>query len=312
MLVLGYHSILEEPLPQPFRYHHLAAELQQHLEWLSRYCEPVGLEGVGRWFRGDWRGRKPPVAITFDDGYRNNATLAADMLSGMGFPAVFFLSSGYVGTEDVLWPDELFIRIQQWKQGVIRAADGSSVTVPEGTAEREALAFRILQACKGSPERERLEYLQYLRQADPGLKIRIYPQAQDFMSWEQARGLARRGFELGSHTVTHPLLSQVDPDQLQREVEQSRATIQANTGARCIAIAYPNGRPADYNAQVLNAVERAGYEWGFTVSGRWNGAATGAGSSGRFTLDRIVPPGHADRDTFALYASGTRSLGRGW
>jgi peptidoglycan/xylan/chitin deacetylase (PgdA/CDA1 family) len=308
MLVLGYHSILEEPLPQPFRYHHTAREFQQHLNWLSQHCEPVGLEGMERWFHGEWTGSRPPAVITFDDGYRNNSSLAADLLTRAGMPAIFFLSTGYVGTDKVLWPDELFVRIARWANDSIRTPDGSSVSLPTAAPEKEALTFRILQSCKNSPEGRRIEYLEYLRAGGPDVAVKLHPQAQDFMSWDEARDLARRGFELGSHTVTHPLLSRIPAVQLKQELESSRATIEARTGARCIAIAYPNGTVADYNPEVLSAVEQSGYRWGFIVSGRWNQRGAGGTVPGRFTIDRIVPPGHVDTDTFSFYASGMTGL----
>ena len=95
-LVLVYHGIFDEEKPEPFRYHHTAAEFEAHLDWLGTRCTPVALADFARWKRGEWRPRKPPVLVTFDDGYRNNAVLAAPMLKRKGIPALFFLASGYI------------------------------------------------------------------------------------------------------------------------------------------------------------------------------------------------------------------------
>lgn len=303
LLVLAYHSILEQELPQPFRYHHTAREFAAQLEWLGRNCEPVGLDGVRKWIAGQWRPAKPPVLITFDDGYRNNSTIAAGLLKQKGMPAVFFLSTDYIGRDRVLWPDILFARIAGWTAGSLRLPEGGEVEVPAPGDARIPLAFRVLQSAKDSPEEKRLAYLDYLASQTPEVNVKPWPQAQDFMSWDEARAMARLGFDLGSHTVTHPILSRIDPQQLHRELSESRGKVEAETGSRCIAIAYPNGTSRDYNSAVLAATREAGYEFGFTVSERWCDPPADP-----LAIDRIPPPGHTSLSTFAFHASGAMRL----
>ncbi len=303
LLVLAYHSILEQQHQQPFRYHHTSDEFAAHLEWLGSNCEPVGLDGVRKWVAGKWTSSKPPALITFDDGYKNNSNIAAGLLSRKGMPAIFFLSTGYIGGNRVLWPDTAFARVVAWTSGTLRLPEGATATVPEPGEQRVALAFRVIQSCKDSPEEKRLEYLEYLAGQTPAIDVKLAPQVQDFMSWDEARSLVQRGYELGSHTVTHPILSRVGSEQLKRELAESRKKIEAETGSRCAAIAYPNGTPRDYNAEVLKAVDEAGYELGFIVSGQWSRRPVN-----RLAIDRVPPPGHASASTFALHASGARSL----
>jgi peptidoglycan/xylan/chitin deacetylase (PgdA/CDA1 family) len=303
LLVLAYHSILEQQHPQPFRYHHTTGEFAAHLEWLGRHCEPVGLDGVRKWLEGKWTSSKPPALITFDDGYRNNSTIAASLLSQKGMPAIFFLSTDYIGRDRVLWPDILFARVSAWTSATLRLPEGTLATVPAAGEQRVTLAFRVLEDCKNSPEEKRLEYLEYLAGETPDLDVKLAPQVQDFMSWDEARSLAQRGYELGSHTVTHPILSRVSLEQLRRELLESRKKVEAETGSRCIAIAYPNGGPRDYSQDVLKTAEEVGYEFGFIVSGQWSRRPVA-----RLAIDRITPPGHASASTFALHASGARRL----
>jgi peptidoglycan/xylan/chitin deacetylase (PgdA/CDA1 family) len=303
LLVLAYHSILEQQHPQPFRYHHTAGEFAAHLDWLGRNCEPVGLEGVRKWLEGKWNSSKPPALITFDDGYKNNPMIAANLLSRKGMPAIFFLSTDYIGRDRVLWPDIVFARILAWPSGTLRLPEGLTTAVPPAEEQRIPLAFRVVQECKDSAEEKRLEYLEYLAAETSTANVKLAPQVQDFMSWDDARGLIQRGFELGSHTVTHPILSRVSSEQLRCELIESRKRVEAETGSRCIAIAYPNGSPRDYSPAVLQAAEEAGYEFGFIISGRWSRQQVH-----RLAIDRIPPPGHANASTFALHASGARSL----
>jgi peptidoglycan/xylan/chitin deacetylase (PgdA/CDA1 family) len=76
------------------------------------------------------------------------------------------------------------------------------------------------------------------------------------MTWDQLRGLADRGWEVGSHTRTHPRLTQVGDDELASELRDSRAACERALGRPCQSLAYPFG---DFDARVAAAAGRAGY-----------------------------------------------------
>ena len=79
------------------------------------------------------------------------------------------------------------------------------------------------------------------------------------MTPEQSAELARQGHEIGSHTVTHPLLPQLGPDDLEDELAQSRRQLQAWSGQPIHGIGYPNG---DHSALVVKIAQQVGYHYG--------------------------------------------------
>jgi peptidoglycan/xylan/chitin deacetylase (PgdA/CDA1 family) len=88
------------------------------------------------------------------------------------------------------------------------------------------------------------------------------------MSWDELGALRQAGWEIGSHTCSHPHLSRLDDATLQRELRDSRAACEAQLGA-CRTLALPYG---DGDARVLAAAEEAGYSGvagltGFGISG---------------------------------------------
>jgi peptidoglycan/xylan/chitin deacetylase (PgdA/CDA1 family) len=95
---------------------------------------------------------------------------------------------------------------------------------------------------------------------------------------EELQQLRTEGFNLGSHTVTHQDLRTLDETRLEQELNESRAAI-AGLGESFIPFAYPGGT---FTARERDAVERAGYDCGVIVGGRWgNGPETD-----RFLLKR--------------------------
>ncbi len=77
------------------------------------------------------------------------------------------------------------------------------------------------------------------------------------MSWEELGSLAADGWEIGSHTATHPRLTQLDDEALAAELSESKAACERHLGGRCATLAYPYG---DVDGRVVRAAEDAGYE----------------------------------------------------
>ncbi len=84
------------------------------------------------------------------------------------------------------------------------------------------------------------------------------------MSWEELRRLADAGWEVGSHTRSHPRLTEIDDGALEEELRSSRGEIARHLG-RCVSVAYPYG---DHDARVVEAAGRAGYETAGTLPAR--------------------------------------------
>jgi peptidoglycan/xylan/chitin deacetylase (PgdA/CDA1 family) len=82
------------------------------------------------------------------------------------------------------------------------------------------------------------------------------------MTWEEARGLADAGWEIGSHTRSHPHLTEIDDGPLAQELLESRLTCERRLDRRCSSLAYPYG---DHDERVVAATEKAGYEAAATL-----------------------------------------------
>jgi peptidoglycan/xylan/chitin deacetylase (PgdA/CDA1 family) len=87
------------------------------------------------------------------------------------------------------------------------------------------------------------------------------------MSWDQLRRLAEAGWEIGSHTRTHPRLTQLDDESVAHELADSRRECEEGLGRPCRSLAYPYG---DHDQRVVQAAREAGYAAACTLPGRWH------------------------------------------
>jgi peptidoglycan/xylan/chitin deacetylase (PgdA/CDA1 family) len=96
------------------------------------------------------------------------------------------------------------------------------------------------------------------------------------MSWDRIQELAARGVGIESHSLSHRHLPQLGDDELDRELGDAKAALEARLRRRCRFLAYPFG---DHDERVRRAAERAGYEAAFAVEGR---------RGERFALPRVA------------------------
>ncbi len=89
------------------------------------------------------------------------------------------------------------------------------------------------------------------------------------MSWDELRSLAAEGWEVGSHTRTHPQLPALDDETLDDELRSSRRLCSEKLGVECVSLAYPYGADDD---RVAQAAGRAGYRVGASLPSRLRGS----------------------------------------
>ncbi|MFN2399733.1 MAG: polysaccharide deacetylase family protein [Gemmatimonadaceae bacterium] len=85
---INYHDIAESE----------AAAFESQLRYYSAHFEPMGYPDLIALLNGAWRGRRPGLILSFDDGLRSHAEIVAPLLERYGFPGWFFIPVGLLGS----------------------------------------------------------------------------------------------------------------------------------------------------------------------------------------------------------------------
>jgi peptidoglycan/xylan/chitin deacetylase (PgdA/CDA1 family) len=101
------------------------------------------------------------------------------------------------------------------------------------------------------------------------------------MSHEQIAELDNNGFEIFSHTLSHPVLTEAEDGRLEAELVGSKHALEKIVDHEVLAVSYPHGA---YNAKVCKAAQRAGYKLGFTVDPGMVDTNTDCLRIGRFSV----------------------------
>ena len=276
------------------------AVFDRHMAYLARSYRVLSVEDlVERMHR-----RQVPrnaIAITFDDGYRDNLTAAAPILARYGLPATIFLATGFIGTMDVPWYDRIGRAFQNTTVVSMTAPWGGALELVS-TEQRLAALDRTLAYFKSLTDDE---FGRRLNDVLSVLAVDDRPWRKGWMlDWDDVLALKRLGFSVGAHTMHHPILSRVTPERARNEIVGSRRMIEAACGSAPAAFAYPNGKPEDYSDAVQRLVREAGFTCAVTTRFGLNCQKTPV-----YELRRGGPWEH-DVATFALKLSVYRLQAR--
>lgn len=221
------------------------------------------------------------ACLTFDDGYVDWLNGVVPLLQGRNLPAAFFITTGQLDGMP-LWHERIRWAVQTARDTVLDVSLPAPTPVPVPTArERIQVTARIESALKYQALGAREQLIAALEAhagADPKGMPRLMPR--------QVRELHDAGFEIGTHTVNHPILSCCDAAQAKHEIGSAKETLEGLIGNRVSYFAYPNGRRRDYGPAHVDQAMAAGYTCAFTTeAGAWTGR------SPVFEIPRFTPWG---------------------
>ena len=207
-----------------------AGPLARQLRALAFFFDVVPLEELAR----PRRGRRRRAALTFDDGLRSNVKVAYPILRALGLPATFFVCPGLIERGAWLWNHEARQRLRSMANEA-RGALAASLSAP---AEVEAFVewMKTLELAG----RHRAE--EAIRAATPGFRPSASQREEfDLAGWDELKHLDPRVVAIGSHTMTHPILTSLSPEETEAELRESRAVLQGELRRPVPDFCYPNG-----------------------------------------------------------------------
>ena len=257
--VLMYHRVLPREVAEARRVEPgmfvTPDTFERHLDWLlASGFRVLPLAEIVEALEGSRPLPPRACAITFDDGWRDNADHAFPALAKRDLPATIFLVTERVGTTGAFWPDE----VARWLGGLAGPAAGDVVRsfgwepVPDATQA-------ALRALKQISEAERPGALERLQQAAGGERSK----ERELLDWDEVQRLSRDGISFESHGATHAILTRLEQNEdVQRELRSARETLRARRLGNADLLAYPSGA---HDERVRGLAKEAGYRAAFAT-----------------------------------------------
>jgi len=259
--------------------------LYVQLDYLRRHFSVVPLADIIARLESGQRLESHAIALTIDDGRRNCYDWMFPLLREFRMPATFFVVSSFIRRDDWIWTDK-----------VLWLSEQPSRPSDLAPAQLENFFCRM----NGLRPEVRTSVIETIA-SGMGVPIpREPPSKYAPCSWKELREMADSGLvEIGSHSVSHPILSSITDDESWRELTMSREQIEEGMGRPVRFFCYPNGQRGDFRASQVRQVQEAGYCGAVAAFMRMVDPGTDP-----FELPRIGVAGKSDVVSFCKYVDG--------
>ena len=266
--ILMYHSVMEDPrCGDTFLggIIHSQDVFRGQIELLARRYRPVSLEQVKRFVRGEAELPRRAVVVTFDDGYADNYEIAAPILNQAGVPATFYVTVQCVDQRRLPWPARLRFAFRTTKKIIWSDSSGNAWPLSLESQREGGVLFACDECCKlAGPVQEK-----YVAGVEAELDTQVPVESGALMmNYEQIRALAEQAHIIGSHTMTHPNLAHLDPQEARREMIESKQRLELQIKAEVRHFSYPcPALPPNWTDLTVAASREAGYETAVVTDG---------------------------------------------
>lgn len=205
----------------------------------------------------------PPksVVFTIDDGYLDQAKIAAPIFIEFGAPLTFFVITGMLNGD--LWPWDAKVAwiIETTDSDTLKfSIGGNLLELPLDTSTHRRSAKHILQNLIKNTDADLVpDILDKLsRTADVHIP-EFAPEPYQPMRWDDARELEKQGIGFAPHSISHNILSRLSCDRLAEEIDGAWRHMVSELSRPLKIFCYPTGRPIDYGVREVRALERSGF-----------------------------------------------------
>ncbi len=258
-----FHGVVEEShyCVRNYMRKHLTREVfVRALEQLAACGHPISLAGVVDHCASGEPFPPRSFAISFDDGFENNFSVAAPILNDFEVPATFFVTSSFIEHNLMSWVDRIEHCLEHVRCGELRLPWADRPQAFSGPESKITLLEQIRCAAKSDPSVDLDELVSdvFAQCQVPQIAASDDPLDRK-MSWRQVAELARHDlFTVGGHGHTHRIMTFLDDDALESEVSTCLDSLGRSAGVTARHYSYPEGLAHCYCDRVIEVLKRHG------------------------------------------------------
>ena len=229
-----YHSVSNQSLSHisPLYRHKSVSEFEADLDFLLKHFQPVSLEDVHAFSKGEKQFSKPSFHLTFDDGLREVYSKVFPILQKKGIPATVFVNPDFVGNKALFFRYKAALLIDELKNLRIDKLPIFPFDLSIKTREKWIgwiLAARYHQS-------EQLDQLAILLNVD---FVKFLAETKPYLNLDELKILSQNGIEIGEHSMNHPLYRLISVEEQIRQTTESVAWVKQHFKPKILAFSFP-------------------------------------------------------------------------
>jgi len=277
--ILMYHRIIDDEKSKNF--HSLKSlfvakrEFELQIKYLFKKYSIISLDTLLSSLQGKTRLPRISFAITFDDGYKDNYLNAYPILKKYNMPATIFLITDYIGTNKVFWWDKVVFILKNsnlnelvakldWDLYPFEIVRQFNYLIQATEKRKDKLIEGIVENFQKFDEIKREEIIEDLINKSD-ISLALIQKSNQILSWEEINEMKDDLITFGSHTKSHPLLTQLEDNKLKEEIYNPKLEIEKKINKKIFFFAYPFGKS---NQTIKKMLKNAGYMAAFSTSNK--------------------------------------------
>jgi len=234
-------------------------DFTEFLRNLQAEGNPVSMDDVAGFCAGTVDLPERPFAVTFDDGFASNYTLAAPTLESLEIPATFYITSGFVENQSGSWIDQIEQAVEQTPVVLgLRLPFPPPRNAYRTWDEKTLLLGTIRHHVKQDPSINPYALADSVT-SQLGATLVPDPELDGRLTWEQVSELSRHDlFTIGGHGLTHRILEHLDLWEVEQEIRKGLILLRTHVHGPVTHFSYPEGQPGCDDPAVTRVLERYG------------------------------------------------------
>lgn len=271
--ILCYHQILPKIVKdQVLNFHKVMTveNFEKQMAFLSKNYTLLNLNQVYDILHFKKKIPKRAVAITFDDGYRDNYLYAFPILKKYNIPAAIFLTTDPIDKNESLWWDDLswFLFHNQIEIKKLSESFPQDIKIQIANLSHDKKNYKIKNILKIIAHIDKLNPQNMMKVIE---EIKGLSKSEDdykkkhtqFLTWEMIHEMQKTGLiTFGSHSKSHPILTSLEKESIIKEIGCAKKIIEDHVGGTIETFSYPKGC---YNTQIKKILKDFGFKLAFTT-----------------------------------------------
>jgi peptidoglycan/xylan/chitin deacetylase (PgdA/CDA1 family) len=254
--VLNYHRIVDDKfngfLFKSATIHHNIKLFEREIAFINRWFNIISMDELIDRFEEKKGFNKPSIAITFDDGYRDNYTYAYPILKRFGLPATIYLVSGLIGTTQRTWLDELDFALLKTKEKKLEIPSllGDEIVLLASIEDKQKANNKIGEKLKREKNKNKFIIINEIYERLKVNRDSITKNDRVMINWDEVKEMSKNKILFGAHTHSHPILTQIPIEEAKHEIATSKKVLEKEVKIPIDHFAFPNGTRADFNEEL--------------------------------------------------------------
>ncbi len=201
---------------------------------------------------------KNTCAITFDDGFENNYSIAAPILDDFKIPATFYFSTDFIENNSMSWIDKIEYCLEKSKKGIIKLPWKKENI---NFSERRAKIF-ILNLIRKNIKKNfktNIDKFVNLISEQCNLKVpnKLNTDLDKKINWQQVKEIQNNSlFNIGGHSHNHISLGSLSPKEVDYQINKSFYLFKKRAKIELKHYSYPEGQEIDYNNSIIKKLKK--------------------------------------------------------